>query len=80
MLNFSNSSCPPGCVLLPEAEGIAAALDGADSKSWRLPLPPLSSSSSATSLECHAPGDTILRDCTATQLAPCTLRSVLEGS
>lgn len=42
-----------GCVSVPEAAAIAAAIDGTDATSWRLPLPPLS----ATSLEPYAPGD-----------------------
>lgn len=46
-----------GCVSLPEAEEVAAALDGSDGKSWHLPLYPLTTSS----LECHAPGGTAQR-------------------
>lgn len=47
-----------GCVSLPEAEEVAAALDGSDGKSWHLPLYPLTTSS----LECHAPGEVPERD------------------
>lgn len=41
-----------GCVSIPEAEELAAAIDGTDGRSWHLPLPPLT----RTSLEPHAPG------------------------
>lgn len=42
-----------GCVSLPEAAPMAAAIDGTDDRSWKLPLPPLSSSS----LEAYSPGE-----------------------
>ncbi len=43
-----------GCAMHPEGMPVAAALDGSDGASWRLPLPPLS----ATSLpEPYSPGD-----------------------
>ena len=42
-----------GCASVPEADPVAAAIDGRDGRSWRLPLAPLS----ATSLEPHSPGD-----------------------
>ncbi|PSC72974.1 glutathione S-transferase [Micractinium conductrix] len=42
-----------GCVSVPEAAPFAAAIDGSDGRSWRLPLEPLS----ATSLEAHSPGE-----------------------
>ncbi|KAK9819179.1 hypothetical protein WJX81_001160 [Elliptochloris bilobata] len=42
-----------GCVSIPEAAEVAAAIDGTDGRSWHLPLPPLT----RTSLEPHAPGE-----------------------
>lgn len=42
-----------GCVSTPESKEFAAAIDGTDGKSWKLPLQPLSS----TSLEPHSPGE-----------------------
>lgn len=42
-----------GCVSTPEAEKFAAAIDGTDGVSWKLPLPPLNS----TSLEPHSSGE-----------------------
>jgi hypothetical protein len=51
-----------GCVSVPEAEDVAAALDGSDDTSWHLPLSPLSS----TSLECHAPGEHVYCFCPRT--------------
>jgi glutathione S-transferase len=47
-----------GCVSSPEAEPFAAAIDGSDANSWRLPL----SNLSTTSLEAYSPGNDPPRD------------------
>eukprot|EP00887_Chlorella_sp_A99_P006697 scaffold3.g6697.t1 len=49
-----------GCVSVGAAAPYAAAIDGVDAASWRLPLPPLSA---AYVPEPHAPGDDFERVC-----------------
>eukprot|EP00879_Flechtneria_rotunda_P013937 GHRR01014556.1.p1 GENE.GHRR01014556.1~~GHRR01014556.1.p1 ORF type:complete len:360 (+),score=94.86 GHRR01014556.1:732-1811(+) len=43
-----------GCHMTPAGEPFAAAIDGQDGSSWRLPLPPLTASSSP---EAYSPGE-----------------------
>jgi glutathione S-transferase len=40
--------------MTPQGEPFAAAIDGQDASSWRLPLPPLSATSSP---EAYSPGE-----------------------
>lgn len=47
-----------GCISVPEATAVAAAIDGTDGRSWHLPLEPLT----ATSLEPYGPGEDGPRD------------------
>ena len=48
---------PAGCASVPQARGFASAIDGEDSRSWHLPLPPLD----GTSLEPYSPGAPLIK-------------------